>query len=136
VDIAARPLTVVERATLDYLLVDAIDDVAALRDQAANAFVTGMCDCGCATVDLTVPPDAKASTPSASPDRVIASALSRRGVRRAQLLLHVLDGRLTELEIVDVDGSGPQPVFPAVSTWEPPIVGRGPDTYRWDDDGP
>lgn len=45
----------------------------------------------------------------------------------AQLLLHVVGGRLLELEIVDYSGENPQATFPALTTWANPTYGEPRD---------
>ena len=129
-----RPLTDEERASLEYLLTDDVPDVAFLRAQAGTAVVSGRCDCGCATIDLVIADSAPNWKPDAPMDRIVALAFSRRHAKRALLELHQIGGRITELEIVDLDASGPQAIFPPLETWEPPIVGPGPDSYSGPED--
>lgn len=129
-----RPMTPEERALLDFLLTDAIPDVATLRAQAADAMMTGSCSCGCPTVDLAPAGGAPSWDAGRVIGRVAASAFSRPGWPQAQLLLHVVDGRLAELELVDVDASGPHQVFPPPAAWQAPFVGSGPLEYSWPED--
>jgi len=53
-EIEPRPLTRDEQSVLDRLLSVEFDGVAELREQAEGATVTGLCDCGCPSVDLGV----------------------------------------------------------------------------------
>jgi len=135
---APRPLTREERATLEFLLHDAIPEVDVLRTQSAGTMVVSGCDCGCATIDLEVPPDAPLWEPNERVGRIAAKAFSHVGSppHHGELLLHVLDGRLAELEIVDTDASGPLPQFPPVDSWQQPYAGEGPWEYSWPDDEP
>ncbi|MGH2401832.1 MAG: hypothetical protein ACRDE6_03905, partial [Candidatus Limnocylindria bacterium] len=54
--------------------------------------------------------------------RVAVEAFSRDSApaHPAELLLHVIDGWLNELEIVDYRGDNPQARFPDLHTWEAP----------------
>jgi hypothetical protein len=128
---ADRRLTPEERATLEFLLIDEIPRVDQLRTQAESAQVSGRCDCGCPTIDLAIDEYAPIWTPGVSVDRIVAMAFSRGMERPAELLLHALDGRLIELEYVDMAGNQPQASFPPLSTWQEPLVGPGPASYRW-----
>ena len=120
-----RALTAVERATLDLLLEAAAADLHALRDQADQARVVGSCDCGCATIDVAIGPDVMSRTEAHG--RIAASASSRPGSPQhpAELLLHVVDGILAEVEIVDDSGQNRQATFPPIETWETPRAGIG-----------
>ncbi|HYI66565.1 MAG TPA: hypothetical protein VEW95_06570 [Candidatus Limnocylindrales bacterium] len=120
-----RALTAVEGATLDLLIEAAAADSGALREQADQARVVGSCDCGCATIDLAIGPDV--SSRMEAHGRIAASASSRPGSPQhpAELLLHVVDGVLAEVEIVDDSGQNPQATFPAIETWEAAREGFG-----------
>ncbi|WP_438855108.1 hypothetical protein [Agromyces sp. M3QZ16-3] len=52
-DAEPRPLTELERSVLARLLSVDFDGVAALREQARQAMVLGMCVCGCPSIDFT-----------------------------------------------------------------------------------
>ena len=130
---ADRPLAPEERATLEFLLVDEIPRVDHLRAQAASAQVSGRCECGCPTIDLAIDQHAPIWTPGVPVDRVVAMAFNRARYPSAQLLLHALDGRLSELEYVDMAGNQSEPSFPPISTWQTPMVGPGPESCCWPD---
>jgi hypothetical protein len=95
--------------------------------------VVSGCDCGCATIDIEVEPDAPLWEPNPALGRIAAMAFSRVGSpqHHGSVLLHVVGGRIVELEIVDEDGSGPLPQFPPTSSWQPPYAGGGPEEYSW-----
>lgn len=95
-----RPLNDAERAVLDLLLEGSFDGVEELRVQAATAFVSGRCGCGCPTVYVTVAPD--------TPPAPIASRLVPVAARVSpltdeppgEIILFLDDGRLTSMEYV------------------------------------
>jgi hypothetical protein len=51
-------MTQAERDILDLVLSIDFAGVAQLRQQISSALVTGKCDCGCPSIELTVPADA------------------------------------------------------------------------------
>ena len=100
-----RRLSPQERALLDRVL----DDSAAtpeLRQQAERATVSEICSCGCPSVTFAVPEDAPvARLDQQHPDvRYCADLTIERFAtapdgRCVQVNLHILGGRLFELEI-------------------------------------
>ena len=96
-----RPLTALERAVLDLLLSEPFPGRDELRDQAADVKVNGGCDCGCATVDLLVSGD---SIPPAPVLRRVPVEATTTAGPAADVLLHVVNGRLNELEVFRHDG--------------------------------
>jgi hypothetical protein len=96
-----RPLTSTERAVLDVLLAVDFPGAAELRAQAPTARVTGRCECGCPTVDLSV----DQATPVANVEgRVPIEADVLEG-QAGGLVLFVDEGRLSCLEYWTVDGT-------------------------------
>ena len=109
-----RALTGPERRLLDHLV--AFADSPELTAQAAAASVTAVCGCGCASVQLTSDgPDVPATTiarlsPYAREDYV-GIGVGRPDdhetigfVRILQVVAHVGNGRLLELEIYHGEG--------------------------------
>jgi hypothetical protein len=105
----ARPVTAEERAVL-AVLVDAVGSPR-LRVQLADVVVGGTCRCGCSSVQLTT------MAPRLPADEVLRLTDGRRDdhlavtARRVSdveppvtLTLHVLNGRLAELELYVTDG--------------------------------
>lgn len=89
----ARPLTDEERGTVERLLAGhpAAD---AYRAQLGHTVVSGVCACGCGSLDLAVAED----TPRTDrPSEVVGRADEPDG---SWLMLHAHDGALVELEIV------------------------------------
>lgn len=80
-----RPLTEREAATLRFMLSPDDPRLAALREQAQVAMVTGMCECGCATIYLDV--DRGRSRPAAGLRSPATDTASRDGVGLQQDLL-------------------------------------------------
>ena len=89
----ARPLDEQERATVERLLADhpAAD---AYRAQLPRTVVSGVCACGCGSLDLAVAEDAPRAD---RPSEVVGRADEPDG---SWLMLHAHDGALVELEIV------------------------------------
>ena len=91
-----RPLSTAEQRLLSWLATGAGPDSTA---QVADATVRAECACGCSSVRLS---------PSATPRReqvhseVGASGLGADGAG-IHVVLHLLDGRLHELEVFDSD---------------------------------
>jgi len=110
-----RP-TAAEQAVLDHLVAHV--DCPELTDQAASAWVTGVCECGCPSVLLRS--DAPALTPetmtrlssfgrsdwfSIDYTRVDETAPPSGGpVSMLQVIVHVTGGSLSNLEIYAGDG--------------------------------
>ena len=97
-----RPLTGDERDVLDFLLVDDLPHVRALRAQARTVRASRGCSCGCATIDLHVAPDAPVAEPD---DRypLEATVVNAAGRVVGGLLLFVHDGRISCLEVYPLD---------------------------------
>jgi len=135
-------LTVAERATQDFLLEQPRGQGAGLCAQIDHARVIGECHCVCATIDLAVDPAAPRWNRRPADGRIAASAVSRPDAPQhpGELLLHVIDGRLAELEIADWRGDNELAEFPPVRTWEPPRAGGPwpagpePESQLGDDD--
>lgn len=119
-----RGPTLPEAATLDFLLSAPVPHIEQLRSQLEGIQVIRECYCGCATVDL-VPdqPRVAPATAFVAVSDVIAVAVSRPTSPQhpSTLMLHVRDGWIAELEIVDESGERMQAVFPDVASWEAAI---------------
>lgn len=99
-----RPLTPKERTLIDFLL-DSPLGRDELRKQAASSRVAGVCSCGCPSIWLAVDP----ATPSAKfrpeetaigrTDWVPITAFQQKSRGTTEVTLHVVKGRLHELEI-------------------------------------
>ncbi len=96
-----RALTTLERAVLNLLLSEAFPGRDELRQQAEDVKVKGRCSCGCDTVDLLV--EEKSRQPAPVSNRVPVEATSTAGPA-TDVLLHVVDGLLNELEVYRHDG--------------------------------
>jgi hypothetical protein len=75
-----------------------------LRNQTATAKVVATCSCGCASVWLGVADDAPRATFDPGPtgarvDWVRIGAVQNMGSSAIEVTLHIVDGRLYELEI-------------------------------------
>ena len=119
--VTPRGLRAEEQQTLDFLLGSPLPGMDELRRQVTGLRVVGDCDCGCATIDLQPDKDHVPRSITEFP-RVAVAAFSRdsAAAHPAELLLHVIDGWLAELEIVDFRGDNPQGRFPDLETWEAP----------------
>ena len=89
---APRGLSAVERALVDFL-VDGADARGTLRAQAATARVAAVCSCGCPSVWLDV--DAPAAHLPDQPRWTSVTGYAGE----AEVTLHIIEGRLHELEI-------------------------------------
>jgi hypothetical protein len=105
-----RQLNSHERAFLDFVLSAPITS-AELREQAAEIRVVGECDCGCRSVALAPAPDAPSAAvvphdhPRTDWIPLTAWGQSPAGTE-IEVTVHVVDGRLHELEIWDGWASG------------------------------
>jgi hypothetical protein len=96
-----RALTPHERAVLNLLLSELFPGRDELRQQAEDVKVRGRRACGCDTVDLWV--EEKSTQPAPVLNRVPCEATSAAGPA-TDVLLHVVDGWLSELEVYRHDG--------------------------------
>jgi hypothetical protein len=90
----ARPLTARERELIDFLL--AGRPTAALQAQAESAQVSAICSCGCPSVRLVTDerlPRARYPLP------VKITAYQPKTRAWTEVALHIVEGRLHELEI-------------------------------------
>jgi hypothetical protein len=96
-----RPLLPEERQTLLALLSHAdFDGRDALLQQVEVAHVSGYCGCGCATVDLTVEPEARSTGRTYRPIPNEAELLDATGEPIGEVIVFADDGYLSNLEIV------------------------------------
>ena len=91
-----RPLSTAEQRVLSWLAAAAGPDMAA---QVADAAVVGECACGCSSVQLSPAGAARRQSVHSS---VGAGGLSPDG-HVIDVVLHLVDGRLHELEVFDSD---------------------------------
>jgi hypothetical protein len=85
-----------------------------LISQVDAASVDGYCGCGCATVSLLVKPDAPRAPTAPNPVPNEAKVFDAEGVEVGGILIFVLDGYLSFLEIYDYfeDARGISPLPP------------------------
>jgi hypothetical protein len=105
---ADRELSTGERDLISWLLDHHEGDTANLRGQLDRARVTGLCGCGCPTIDLSVD-----GVRCDGPLLVIGDYLveSPSGVV-VGVILHVRGGYLHELEVYSASGGYPVPLPP------------------------
>ena len=93
----ARPLTDEERQTVERLL-EGHPAADAYREQLPRTVVSGVCACGCGSLDLVVADD----VPRADrPSEVLGRADEPDG---SWLMLHAHEGALVELEMLRFGG--------------------------------
>ncbi len=99
----ARPLTEGERAKVERLLTEhpAAD---AYRAQLDRTVVSGVCACGCGSLDLSVAEDAPRAD---RPSEVVGRIDQPDG---SWLMLHAHEGALVELETLRFTPEGSDPV--------------------------
>jgi hypothetical protein len=112
-EVTPRPLTADERRVLDLLLGSTFVGADELRQQATQAMVTGRCDCGCPTVDLSVPQDALPAPVIGPTAPVEVRVTPVGGEPVGEVLLFVKAGRLSSLEYVYYTDSPPRKWPPA-----------------------
>jgi hypothetical protein len=118
VEIQGRSLTGDEAAVLNLLLSVESDGVAELREQAKVATVTGRCNCGCPSVDLSVGFDAPRSPYEGRLWPVEGQIAASSGDPPGEVLLFLDDGRLSYLECVWYGEMAPSswPIIESLST--------------------
>lgn len=114
-----RPLSANERALAERLLREfASPEAVAFLPQLDDARVTGRCSCGCPTVDLTVPPELRISSPCT--DRPLADAMGRINGKLVGIMLFQSGGLLCLLETYRLEDSSDDPFgLPAIDTIQP-----------------
>jgi len=103
-----------------------VDDprIEPLREQRKSALVTGLCGCGCASINLAV--DRGGNRPAAicsqpiSADPAVGGTAEANGMPNCGLLLFLDDGWLSLLEICWI--AEPPSEFPPATTFGPPEV--------------
>jgi hypothetical protein len=95
-----RELTTEERKLLDFLLEPEFPGRDELREQAKDVQVWGVCTCGCRSMNLQVLESSPKATVNA---RVPVEANFQSDESPTGILLHVVDGRMIELEFVEYD---------------------------------
>jgi hypothetical protein len=99
-----RALTAKERTLIEFLL-DGPLGSGELRRQAETVRVVGTCSCGCPSVFLEADPSTPSArfrpeeTPFGRTDWVPLTAWHRKSRGSTEVTLHVVGGRLEELEI-------------------------------------
>jgi hypothetical protein len=104
-----RPLSETERAVLGALLAPWFPGVEELRAQLPHATVISTCDCGCPTVDMSVPSQVPAS-PVTTRGRLAPVEGTVRPVASepvGNIILFVAEARLRSLELVSYDERAP-----------------------------
>jgi hypothetical protein len=98
-----RDLTSDERVLLEWLLANGYEGASAFTSQLAQVKVVSRCACGCPTIDLAV---GEKRERTAGPSTILADAVgySPEGVK-VDVILHVREGQLSELEVVSHDGT-------------------------------
>jgi len=100
--IEPRPLSLDERALMDFLLSAEFPGRDELKSQLEVAQAVGICECGCGTVDFAVNDSvARAVCREPIPVEAYGPAI--------EVLLFVRDGILSSLEIVDYEDKRPLP---------------------------
>jgi hypothetical protein len=123
-----RPPTAPERRLLSWL-VDGI--CPELTAQVAESVVVGECTCGCSSVELSTAagplptPTLARLTDSGRLDYASLNSTARSELgHRVDIVLHIVDGRLHELEIFDIDaGEGTAVDLNSLTSLDHPHVG-------------
>lgn len=108
------PLTADERALLDALLAHSFPGVDALRLQSQGIEAKKGCECGCGTIELVVADDQAPRSTASSPVPAEAQVLGTDGTEVGGLLLFLVDGRLSSLEVYSYDQPLPLPTMDRV----------------------
>jgi hypothetical protein len=124
---ASRPLTVSQLRLLSWLTTGA---GAVLTDQVEQSVVIGQCACGCSSVELATsaaPLSAQTMRGLSGRDRSDYISLTSTGRspagHRVDVVLHVVDGSVSELEIFDSEAGEGTVVDPdSLLSLDPPEV--------------
>ncbi len=116
-----RELTQREAQTLALMLSARFPGDEVLREQAAYAVVTGHCACGCATIELGLG-DGAPVAPQIQGAPLVQTRARDIDEHMVGLMLFVIDGRLSSLEIVWYDEGQMTGDFPEPGFWEPPTA--------------
>lgn len=98
-----REISPKEREILDFLLAEAFDGREEIRFQLDKAKVSGKCACGCPSIVFSVDRDAVPAASVRSRVPTEAVAVEKDGTKIA-ILLHVVEGYVSELEVYRHDG--------------------------------
>lgn len=98
-----RGFTDEEKVWLSKLLSVEFAGRSELLEQVQNARVSGVCDCGCRTVDIDVRGSCRICGSSVRVPVEMTATMSDG--MPVVFLLHVLNGRLSELEVFRADSS-------------------------------
>ena len=101
----SRALTQQEAALLRWMLEHCGPDARACMDQIGRLRVVSECTCGCPTIDLALD-DQPAATKVGSLIIADAEGKSPEGFR-VNVIVHVRDDVISELEVAAVDNTGP-----------------------------
>jgi len=114
-----RPLSADERALVERLLREfSPPEAVVFLPQLDHIRVTGRCSCGCPTVDLTVPPEFRVTSPC--PERPLADAMGRVNGKVVGIMLFHNGGLLCLLETYRLEDFSEDPFgLPAIDTLEP-----------------
>ena len=113
----ARPLTPLERATLQRLTEPTLFEAAAeYRAQIDHAMVVGHCDCGCPTIDLAIGQSMATRSPRPGTPLLPVEGDLGEGDDHPQLICFARDGWLQTLELVYVTPPPPAE-FPEPQAW-------------------
>ncbi len=116
-----RALTAREAEILDFLLSAEFPSVEALRAQRKVVRLVGRCDCGCATIDLSVQPEKAPQSDDRSWEPVVeAQSRHDEGFPPYELLLFARDGWLSGLEIVVYEEDSGPSEFPPPNAFNSP----------------
>ena len=103
-----RPLSRAEKQVLDLMLSQGCPGVESLRSQVPYVRVVATCDCGCATVDLDVAPQAPRATDAGTGVLPVTGYVgSDTDQPRAGIIVSVDDGLLSGLEIYSMAEPAP-----------------------------
>lgn len=94
-----RELRAEERAVLDAMLAFDFEGSTQLRQQSPLVRVVGKCECGCATVHLSVDRSAAPASVPYRPIPVTAIANDEKGKPTGHVLVFADEGYLSALEI-------------------------------------
>jgi hypothetical protein len=94
-----RPISGEERAIAEWLLIHSKPSAIPFLPQLDGARVTGLCSCGCPTVDLRV---VEGISPAQTQDNLVGDALGEVNGNMVGVMLLQSGGYLTCLEIYDL----------------------------------
>jgi hypothetical protein len=107
-----RELNKNEKEIIDALLAQNFSNRDVIKEQIHSSLVRNCCECGCLSIELST----KSKQIIKNKERIPVEADYYSNNKLYQILLHIVDGKVNELEFVDYDQ--PNKKYPSASELE------------------